>query len=341
MASSAVPVVEDNLEAVQLEGLVLLKILKHCHENVPKVVTGQLLGLQYGETVEVTNCFPFRATEDEDDEERDPEDQAGDEQAQLDMMKSLQQVNVDSNTVGWYQSAYLGSFVKESTIAHQAAFQEALPSSVLLVYDAARTCKGRLALKAYRLTKAFMALYQEDGTHITQKRFTEAGVVSSDIFEEIPVKVHNSHLVHAYLYELRDNKDFNCDFDRLNLSVTPELTQNVTSLDSIVDAWVEQQQNYQFYQRQCNRQNAAQAAYQAKKKQENMQRRLAGKEEVEEENYQKHHLWKPIDQPSRLHSHLISHQMEQYCKNITDAATQGFNKMFVTEGLHNSQASST
>ena len=37
----------------------VLKIIKHCQEALPSFVTGQLLGLDIGRTLEVTNCFPF------------------------------------------------------------------------------------------------------------------------------------------------------------------------------------------------------------------------------------------------------------------------------------------
>ena len=36
-----------------------MKIVKHCTENAPSLVTGQLLGLDVGSTLEVTDCFPF------------------------------------------------------------------------------------------------------------------------------------------------------------------------------------------------------------------------------------------------------------------------------------------
>ena len=36
-----------------------LKIIKHCKDSVPQLVTGLLLGLDIGSTLEVTNCFPF------------------------------------------------------------------------------------------------------------------------------------------------------------------------------------------------------------------------------------------------------------------------------------------
>lgn len=52
---------------LQLDGLVLLKIIKHCKENVPEVVTGQLLGLNVEDRLEVTNCFPFPSTDDNDE----------------------------------------------------------------------------------------------------------------------------------------------------------------------------------------------------------------------------------------------------------------------------------
>lgn len=51
-----------HLRCVQLEGHVVLKIAKHCRDNMPNLVTGQLLGLDVGQTqqvLEVTDCFPF------------------------------------------------------------------------------------------------------------------------------------------------------------------------------------------------------------------------------------------------------------------------------------------
>jgi hypothetical protein len=58
----AVPIVVDTappIRKVQLEGLVVLKIIKHCQENFPMTVMGQLLGMDIDETLEITNCYPF------------------------------------------------------------------------------------------------------------------------------------------------------------------------------------------------------------------------------------------------------------------------------------------
>jgi translation initiation factor 3 subunit H len=50
---------ETVLKTVQLDGQVVLKIMQHCDGAVPAIVTGQLLGLDVGQTMEVTDCFPF------------------------------------------------------------------------------------------------------------------------------------------------------------------------------------------------------------------------------------------------------------------------------------------
>ena len=65
------PVAPVQLNEVVLDGLVqdiwkcslmqqvVLKIIKHCRENLPALVTGQLLGLDFDGSLQVTNCFPF------------------------------------------------------------------------------------------------------------------------------------------------------------------------------------------------------------------------------------------------------------------------------------------
>ncbi|CAK9170623.1 unnamed protein product [Ilex paraguariensis] len=92
------------LRVVQIEGLVILKIIKHCKEFSPALVTGQLLGLDVGSVLEVTNCFPFPVREEDEEVEADGANY------QLEMMRCLREVNVDNNTVGWYQSTLLGSY---------------------------------------------------------------------------------------------------------------------------------------------------------------------------------------------------------------------------------------
>lgn len=50
---------DSTVKAVQLDGQVVLKIVQHCNDSLPQLVTGQLLGLDVGHTLEVTDSFPF------------------------------------------------------------------------------------------------------------------------------------------------------------------------------------------------------------------------------------------------------------------------------------------
>lgn len=47
------------LAGVRLDAHALLKIVTHVTDRAPSLVTGQLLGLDVGSTLEVTEAFPF------------------------------------------------------------------------------------------------------------------------------------------------------------------------------------------------------------------------------------------------------------------------------------------
>jgi translation initiation factor 3 subunit H len=144
------------LRVVQVDGLVALKIIKHCKECMPALVTGQLLGLDIGSILEVTNCFPFPGRGGEEDDEVE----ADGANYQLEMMRCLREVNVDNNTVGWYQSTYMGSFQTVELIETFLNYQENIKRCVCIIYDPLRSSQGVLALKALKLTESFMDLYK-------------------------------------------------------------------------------------------------------------------------------------------------------------------------------------
>lgn len=60
MAATAPPAQGDApITKVAISGLAVLKLTNHCTSNMPSLVTGQLLGLDVDNTLEVTDCFPF------------------------------------------------------------------------------------------------------------------------------------------------------------------------------------------------------------------------------------------------------------------------------------------
>eukprot|EP01112_Ceratiomyxa_fruticulosa_P006068 TRINITY_DN16865_c0_g1_i1.p1 TRINITY_DN16865_c0_g1~~TRINITY_DN16865_c0_g1_i1.p1 ORF type:complete len:367 (+),score=113.96 TRINITY_DN16865_c0_g1_i1:165-1265(+) len=325
------------LTGIQLDGLVVMKIIKHCKDYLPEIVTGQLLGLHIGGVLEVTNSFPFPNRPNDEDQEdttttssttANAEDGA---EYQIEMMRCLREVNVDNNTVGWYTSTYLGSFLDETLISTQYNYQITLPKSVVLVYDPLRTAQGSLALWAYRLTQQFMDLYGKySATGFTKEALEESGGLSfQNIFEQIPVRISNSQLVQAMLYDLEDRDPgllLSSHFDRLDLSTNPFLEKNLESLLESLDDLASEQNKQQYYQKSIARQQQQQANYLARRRAE------LGTDQIDED-LTTNPLFKTINQPSRLESLLITNQINNYCEQINSFAGSAFTKLFLFGAL--------
>jgi len=330
----ALPEEDPTLEVVQLDGLVVLKIIKHCKENLPDLVTGQLLGLDVNTTLEVTNCFPYPSKSGEEDEESAESVLVGAEY-QIEMMRCLREVNVDNNTVGWYSSTYMGSFINEGSIETQYNYQAKINNKcVMIVYDPLKTSQGILSLKAYRLTLSFMDIYKTQS--FTKESLAKSGVSYNDIFEEIPIKIHNSLLIKALLTQLSEDVSIESDFERLNLSTNPFLEKNLEFLIECLDDLGVEQNKFQYHQRSVQRQQAQQSAWLQKRRSENAARKQNGEEPLPE-NDPNNPIFKPIQEPSRLESLLITNQISNYCKQINHFAGNSFTKIFLVGELQKDQ----
>lgn len=318
------------LRTVQIDGLVVLKIIKHCKECSTALVTGQLLGLDIGSVLEVTNCFPFpsRGTEEEDEADADGANY------QLEMMRCLREVNVDNNTVGWYQSTLMGSFQTVELIETFMNYQENIRRCVCIIYDPERSGQGVLAMKALKLQDTFMDLYKSND--FTGEKLREKNLTWVDIFEEIPVKISNSALVSSIMAELEtDSPVSQGDYDRLVLSTNPFMEKNLEFLIDCMDDLSMEQQKFQYYYRNLSRQQSQQQAWLQKRRADNMARKAAGEEPLPEEDAS-NPVFKPIVEPSRLESYLITNQVANYCDQIKGFSGQSFSKLYLMEGVHKS-----
>ncbi|CAK8989322.1 Eukaryotic translation initiation factor 3 subunit H-B (eIF3h-B) (Eukaryotic translation initiation factor 3 subunit 3-B) (eIF-3-gamma-B) (eIF3 p40 subunit B), partial [Durusdinium trenchii] len=101
--------------------------------------------------------------------------------------------------------------------------------SVVLVYDPFQTKKGHLAIKAYRLSDAFMKVLREhksakaskkvvklspavvaaigglkgDGSAVVASN-SEADLGAEELFEEVPIEITNSHLFTVLIEDLKE-----------------------------------------------------------------------------------------------------------------------------------------
>lgn len=313
------------VDEVCLSGLVALKIIKHCKENMPELVTGQLLGLDNATTLEVTNSFPFLSSQENEKDESDTE-------YQLEMMRCLRDVNVDSNTVGWYQSTYLGSFMNSSIIESQFAYQSNIRKCVVIVYDPVKTVQGTLSLQAFRLTDQFMALYKEQD--FTPESLAASGKTHSDIFEEIPIKIQNSSLANALLYEL-ESRDVipKPDATRLEVTSSQVLEKNMEFLIEETEELISEQNKLQYHYRAVQRQQQSQSKWLQQRKQENANRRRRGQQELPEKGDEADPIWKPIPPPPQLDSLLITNQIGYYCDQVNELAGGNYSKHMIINGL--------
>lgn len=247
-------------------------------------------------------------------------------------MRCLREVNVDNNTVGWYQSTYMGSFQTVELIETFLNYQENIKRCVCIIYDPVRSGQGVLALKALKLSEDFMELYRSQS--LSGEKLREKNMAWTHIFEEIPVKISNSALVSSLMTELEPEAPATqCDFDRLVLSTNPFMEKNLEFLIECMDDLSMEQQKFQYYYRNLSRQQAQQQAWLQKRRTENAARRASGEEPLPEEE-PNNPVFKILPEPSRLDSYLITNQISNYCSQVNGFAGQSLSKLYLMDAFH-------
>lgn len=160
------------LRAVQVEALVVMKIIKHSTQQFT-TATGSLVGMDVSNGIlQVTNCFPFPVVDNsaQDSYGNDNSNHAAaaapraksNNTYQNEMIKMMREVNIDANNVGWYTSTNMGNFINSNFIENQFFYQKEMGErTVALVHDAGRSEQGALSLRAYRLSPTFITAYKE------------------------------------------------------------------------------------------------------------------------------------------------------------------------------------
>ncbi|KAJ3045494.1 Eukaryotic translation initiation factor 3 subunit H [Rhizophlyctis rosea] len=347
------------LHEVQLDALVVLKIVKHCRDYQPVTATGQLLGIDVAGSLEVTNCFPF-TSKSHDDQDEGPDEMDGAEY-QLQMLRCLRKLNYDANTVGWYQSTFLGSFWNQSLIETQFNYQKTFAQSVVIVYDPTRTTQGNLCIRALRLSDTFMELYQS--RKFTMESLIQHKLTPTSIFQSLPVKIRNSHLLSALLHDLDENasyspsvrdsishpaSNFNSripteispltpNFDNLELGVESYLERHLEYLGETVEEHGQEQWRWQGWQRSLQKEQQRLQQTVSKRRAENATRASSGLPPIygdEELQVSSPALTKLLaSEPSRLETLIITNQIDTYCKQINQFAGPALSKMFVTKSV--------
>ncbi|RKP26897.1 eukaryotic translation initiation factor 3 subunit H-like protein [Syncephalis pseudoplumigaleata] len=311
------------LDSVQLDGMVVMKIIKHCRERHNGTVTGQLLGLDVDGCLEITNCFPLPQSNKHDDG-------SSITMYQMDMLRSLRDVNADHNTVGWYQSARHGSFITQSLIETQFDYQKKLGEKcVVLIHDLSSTEKGNFNIRAYRLSKNFMRVFRH--RDFTTANMRKLGINCQTIFDELPVKVSNSTLAEVLLDELdTTERPITSDLSRLELADSSRIERAIESLTEGIEDWHHDQGQWLYWLRGAQRDTQRIQQAMQKRKAENKERAAAGMPLLPDEPDD---LPRVLPEPSRLDQMLTAHQMLTYSKQMENISGTNITRLYTTKAV--------
>ncbi|CAF1392382.1 unnamed protein product [Adineta ricciae] len=313
VGSSSAASTSNPVKEVFVDAMVVLKIIKHAHEETTDNAQGVLLGLVKDATLEVTNCFAFP-------NQNKPENIDLDlDQYQKDIIRNLRRVNSDYLLVGFYDSSFNPS-IAQAMVEYQLSSVE---ESIALVYDQALAMQGYISLKAYRLTPAALEnLKNED--YFSPDNARQANLNFETLFEELPVIFRNSHLVNSLLCEIEEQTRLSSKSNNfLDLGTSGNLERQLRSLIDCVDVFANHAARYTTYQKQLQRQ-------QSRRNQRDSNRRNDGNDE-DFDNTTKFYV------KSRREALLNGSQINNQCDNITEFAAQGLAKLFMAQAVHEKQ----
>ena len=322
------------LRKVVIDGLAVLKIIKHCNDNLPSMSAGSLLGLDNVGVLEVTYAFPNPAPrQDGGDHGGSSSSGVGEiegSEYQIEMMKMLRDVGVDNNCVGWYQSMYMGLMSNESVVNIQYSYQnseDVSENSVVIMYDPVQSKKGTLVIKAYRLSDEYVESRRTQGNSFIRP---------TNILQELPVQIRNSGYVSAFVRCLQDShqSQLDCDFDPLSMASSETyMERHLELLGTWMADMIEEQYRLQQYARSISKPRQEQIKWLRKRIQDNAERREDCKDvlstRLEDANM------KPVpDAPSRSEHLLMLGQLEKFCDQISEHVETTFQKLVVSSALN-------
>lgn len=337
---------------VTIDGLVLMKIVKHCkdqHAANGSNAWGALLGMDMGEgALDISNVFglPGARSDRGEDEERGTTKTMV--QYMSEMLRLLRQVSADANPVGLYQGAFLGPFLNSAVVDGLNTLSQLMEregnqgrgKAVLLVHDYAQLAQGHCVFRAYCLSPEFVDAYRKG--KFTQQVLAEHHLTFANVLTEIPVRIRNTALLDAFLATLttegepaprivpRTSKERLSEpaivpvppsFPDLTLALEPVLVSTAESTLDVAEAYAAEAGNVGYQARQITREKAKAEAFVTRRKAENATREAAGLAPLPLDDVARQ--FKIPTEPSRLDSLLLLNQLDAAARRVVDTASVG------------------
>lgn len=242
-------------------------------------------------------------------------------------------VNVDHFHVGWYQSADVGNFLNLSLLESQYHYQTSIEESVVLIYDTAKSARGFLTLKAYRLTPQAIQMYKEN--EFTPEALRTLKIGYESLFVEIPVVIKNSNLTNIMMSELDEMIPEELGTRYLDLGTATVLENQLRCLMDRVDELNQEAMKFNRYQQLVVRQQQDKNRLLAKRAQENAARAAKDEPPLPDDDINK--LMRPLPVPPRLNPMIVAGQINTYSEHISQFCAQSLAKLYITQSLQNAK----
>ena len=309
------------IREVVLDGLALLKIVKHCTDISPGEATGSILGLDKDGILHITYAYPFPNASEKDFD--------GNEY-QIEMMKNLREVNVENYCVGWYKSVFFGSMYTDSVLDLQLAYQNTenlTENNVVLMYDPNLSKQGNLVIKAFRLSERYIMLRQNKLNDF---------IKPSEIFQELPIRIQNVGHASAFIRCLQDTHkgELDCDFEPLSLANTDTVTErHLKMMWEWLEDLVVEQLSFQDFSKKVAKPRQEQIRWLKKRMEDNAVAR--DKEEKEMSvRLEDSHGYRPLPEaPFRGTALRNIGQISRYCEQVSEHIDSSFLGLVVSSSL--------
>lgn len=323
--------IEIPVTSVQLDGMVISKIVKHGRGGSAGGACGLLVGLDLDGTLAVSNSFPLPNRAFDDDEKASKSTT----RYQASMLRSLKEIQADDSVVGFYQAISLGAFYTQTLLETHAVHQERLRhGGIVVVHDVSPSATGKATFRAFRLSKAFMELYKK--SNFTTTGLMGTGLTFSSILEELPVTIRTNPLLSSFLGVMSQSDDTTessgsalCpNFNSLNLS-TAGTTKSLERIIDSLDAYRNEENNLAYISRTIAREKVKVDAALQKRKDENATRVAQGMNPLPEDDVAR--MFKVPPEPSRLESLVLLGQIDAYAKGLEETAGTSLVKMYAAK----------
>ncbi|RLV94990.1 Broad-range acid phosphatase DET1 [Spathaspora sp. JA1] len=306
---------------ITLSSSVLLSLIKHTSENYPSLFSGALLGFEDDQgVIDISHGFPFPYP---DQYEGGSLKSRSGGQYQKDILENFKKLGYGIEFQGWFQSTISGNFITSQLVEALAQQQLVNKNSFIIIHDMSSIGK-EVSLKGLRLSAGFMEAYQ-DGKW-KSKDLERAKLSYFNIFDELDVVVKNQTLVNLYLANLPQTTTELRELDGLNLASNQTSTgQLLESLYSQIDSFNYDQNNFNYYQRQLQKEQSKINQWKQQRKLENLERVKKGDKELDTEEWKT--MFRLPNEPSRFNNLLYSHAIDELADDILKKCDEELTKM--------------